>query len=109
MEAVTPSTVTLSSRSRLRTCRCNTQQHRSAGSATETSSYFENPCISTELKHTEVRAALTRRAPERSALTRRAPEPLLYSHFWALGLDWTSSTTVVTASAYMSLSGLAIH
>jgi len=30
-------------------------------------------------------------------------------HLWALGLDWTSRITVVTASAYMSLSGLATH
>ena len=30
-------------------------------------------------------------------------------HLWALGLDWTSRITVVTASAYMSLSGLASH
>lgn len=29
--------------------------------------------------------------------------------FWAFGFDWTSSTTVVTASAYMSFRGLAIH
>lgn len=35
--------------------------------------------------------------------------PRFYEHFWALGLDWTSRTTVVTASAYMSFSGLAIH
>lgn len=33
----------------------------------------------------------------------------LCSHFWELGLDWTSRITVVTTSAYMSVSGLAIH
>lgn len=32
-----------------------------------------------------------------------------YWHFWAFGLDWTSKTTVVTTSAYISLRGLAIH
>jgi len=31
------------------------------------------------------------------------------SPFWALGFDCTSSTTVVTASAYMSFRGLANH
>lgn len=29
--------------------------------------------------------------------------------FCALGFDWTSNTTVVTASAYMSFKGLASH
>lgn len=37
------------------------------------------------------------------------PHHHVSSHFWALGLDWTSRTTVVTTSAYMSVRGLAIH
>lgn len=89
----------------VRTCLCVAATHcsMSASLSTNTSmsklSFF--PSTTETHKHTDVTD---------SALSPNIALPYcVYWHFWALGLDWTSRMTVATASAYMSLSGLAIH